>query len=82
MMPSVFGPLIEAWLSNERGEPTPAPRQHPPPHVQDQHWSFVCECGAWWKAKADAVWREGQWRAPAQPCVVCPAWVTGRHLEK
>jgi hypothetical protein len=80
----MFGPLINAWLAHERGEPLEQRRrQAPPPHLQGLTWHFLCECGYRWKAEdTDAELRDGHWCPPVRECVGCHAWIDGRATGK
>ena len=75
--------LINLWIAtqNGTGQVLPKHRLGPPPHMREQDWRFICECGYWWTLeKTDPDRREGQWVPPVRQCVSCHAYVTGRPV--
>lgn len=83
---TLFGPLVNALLAHERGDPLEQRRaQGAPPHLQQRQWKFICACGYGWRTNPteplDAVVKAGRWVPPEQPCVGCHQWVPGRPIE-
>jgi hypothetical protein len=72
-------PLIDAFASALRGElPTVPPDV--PPHLQEQEYRFVCDCGTNWRQVTSARVDQGKVVPPTSQCVSCRTWVPGHLL--
>jgi hypothetical protein len=72
----VFQILTDLILSHHRGDDS-APIPHRPlvpHHLCDQVWRYACTCGHAWEHRADAEFREGEWRCPIRQCLKCHGW--------
>lgn len=71
------GVLARLYLGQQQGRDVRSDAVVPS-HLLERDWTFICDCGVTWHAKADAVTRDGQVAAPRRPCTACHAWVLGR----